>query len=1035
MKKVFDFIFSMQFAGTLMLIFAAAIGTATFIENDYGTLASKSVVYNALWFEALLVLSAISLVGSVFKYKLYERKRYNVLFFHLSFVIILAGAAITRYISYEGTMMIREGEASNQIISESPYIQVTVDKNGTRSEYYNKYLFTEFKKNRFNETYILDGKEFRLEYLNYLPNAAESVVEAPDGKPMLAYVTVEKGGRKNALIKAGENKVTAGLNLSFNAETSDPDAIRVNYSPESGLTFIAPVDATVMQMTAGTTDTLSKNMIHPLNQMQLYNFGGIQVVIRQFYASGKVQLVSSAEETGGAAAVVMKLTYNGESEDLGIIGAKGMLGQAATATLGGTNFSVSYGSKIIDLPFSIFLRDFILERYPGSMSPSSFASEVTVLDPNKNVEKPYRIFMNNILNYGGYRFFQSSYDKDEKGTILSVNHDHWGTLITYIGYLILAAGLLFNFFSKHSRFRKLARITTEMKKNSALASLAILFALSFLTFAASSQHQTSFDPKNINKEHAKKFGQLLVQDQDGRMKPVNTLSSEIMRKIYRKDKMDGLNSDQIFLGMLTNPLYWQNIPMIKVSDGELKSLIGIDGSYASFNDFLDQGMGAYKLSEPVNIAYAKKPVERNSFDKDVIKVDERVNIFYMAISGDFLTAFPVPGHSNNKWHNADDPYATFDTVDAEFVSNILPVYYGAVIDAMNTNDWSQADSTLVYLKTFQNRYGVDVLPSTLKSRLEILYNNTNIFKRLFPLYGTFGLIFIIVLFIQVLSSKVNLKWVIRVLIGLIGTLFILHTLGLAIRWYVAGHAPWTNGYETMIYISWGTVLSGILFARTSKITLATTAILASVTLMVANLSWLDPQMTNLVPVLKSYWLVIHVAIITASYSFLGVGSLLGFLNLILISFQNKNNFKRLNKTIEELTNINEMNLIIGVFLVTIGTFLGAVWANESWGRYWGWDPKETWALVTVLVYSFIIHMRLIPGMNGVYGFNFAALIGFSSVLMTYFGVNYYLSGMHSYAAGDPVPIPTFVYYAVAIVALVSLLSYLNHLRMKKIVGH
>jgi cytochrome c-type biogenesis protein CcsB len=409
-----------------------------------------------------------------------------------------------------------------------------------------------------------------------------------------------------------------------------------------------------------------------------------------------------------------------------------------------------------------------------------------------------------------------------------------------------------------------------------------------------------------------------------------------------------------------------------------------------------------------------------------------VNVFYMAISGDYLTAFPAPGHPNQKWHTAENPYSNFDSTNAGFVGNILPVYYSSIIDAMSSNDWSQADSTLGYLKTFQNKYGAEVMPSKLKTKLEIAYNNSDIFKRLFPIYGAIGLIFIIVLFSQVLSKNMNLKLIIRVLIGLIIALFILHSLGLAARWYVAGHAPWSNGYETMIYIAWGTVLSGLIFSRTSKITLATSAILASVTLMVANLSWLDPQMTNLVPVLKSYWLVIHVAVITASYSFLGVGALLGFLNLVLIGLQNKNNSGKLKNTIEELTNINEMNLIIGVFLVTIGTFLGAVWANESWGRYWGWDPKETWALVTVLVYSFIIHMRLIPGMKGVYGFNFAALIGFSSVLMTYFGVNYYLSGMHSYAGGDPIPVPTFVYYTVAIVFIVSLLSYINHLRMKKI---
>lgn len=1018
----------MQFAGTLMLIFAAAIGTATFIENDFGTLAAKSVVYDALWFEALLALGAISLIGSVFKYKLYERKRYSVLFFHLSFVIMLIGAAITRYIGYEGTMMIREGETSSEIISESPYIQITANHNGHSHYFDDKYLFTEFKKNKYKETFSLEGEEFSLKFANYIPNAAEAVVEAPGGIPMMTFVTVDKGSRRTSLLKSGETKTVSGLNLSFNAETEDPDVIRINYTNESGLTFRPPVDVTVMNMMAGTTDSLKKDSVYTLHTMQLYDFDGIQFVVRQFYASGKTQMVSSPHETSGIAAIILNLSYKGQTEEVGVLGGKGMMGQPTTTNIAGTEFTITYGSKIIEIPFSIMLRDFILERYPGSNSPSSFASEVTVIDRSKNLEMPYRIFMNNILNYGGYRFFQSSYDKDEKGTILSVNRDYWGTLITYIGYAVLAAGLLYNFFSRNSRFRKLAKMSSELKKKSAMA---VILLLASLGLSAQHMHQPNINPLNINKQHAKKFGELIVQDQDGRMKPVNTLSSEIMRKIYRKDKMSGLNSDQIFLGMLTNPVYWQGVPMIKVSDGELKRLIGVSGKYASFNDFLDQEMGFYKLSEAVNKAYEKKPVERTSFDKDVIKVDERVNIFFLAISGDFLTAFPEPGHPNSKWHTAENPYDFFDTVDAEFVGNILPVYYVSVVDAMSSGNWSQADSNLVYLKTFQNRYGTEVMPSKLKSGLEIFYNNANIFKRLFPIYGTVGLIFIIVLFTQVLSRKGNFRWIIRSLFWVIVLLFVVHTIGLAIRWYVSGHAPWSNGYETMIYIAWGTILSGILFSRTSKITLATTAILASVTLMVANLSWLDPQMTNLVPVLKSYWLVIHVAVITASYSFLGVGALLGFLNLILIGLQNKDNYGKLKNTIEELTNINEMNLIIGVFLITIGTFLGAVWANESWGRYWGWDPKETWALVTVLVYSFIIHMRLIPGMNGVYGFNFAALIGFSSVLMTYFGVNYYLSGMHSYAAGDPVPVPTFVYYTVAIVLLVSLLSYLNHLKMKK----
>ncbi len=980
MRKVFDFLFSMQFAGTLLLIFAAAIGTATFIENDFGTLAAKSVVYDAKWFEALLVLTAISLIGSVFKYKLYQRHRYSVLFFHLSFVIILIGAGITRYIGWEGTMMIREGESSNTIISEKPYVQLTMERNGQSYYFDNTYLFNEFKKNKFKKTYHADDQKVGLEFVQYIPNAAEAVVEDPNGIPIFTYVMVERGERRNALLRSGDCKTTAG---------------RVFYSEAEGLRFVSPVIVSVMNMMAGTSDSLAADSVHPLNPMQLYNFSGKQLVVRQFFPKGKTQLVTSPHETSGIAAVVMKLTYQGKEEEVGILGGKGMVGKPVATTVGDADFSLAYGSKRISIPFAVKLRDFQLERYPGSMSPSSFASEVTVIDPAKGVEMPYRIFMNNILNYGGFRFFQSSYDKDELGTVLSVNHDGLGTMVTYIGYFIMAAGLVFNFFSKNSRFRKLSKASAQLKKKSAMAAIALLIALGAVSTSVSAQSQ-AYNPAKIDAGHARNFGKLLVQDKDGRMKPVNTLSSELMRKIYRKDNMNGLNSEQIFLGMVTNPTYWQTVPMIKVTDKELKKLIGVTGKYASFNDFLDHDMGFYKLSEPVNAAYNKKPVERNSFDKDVIKVDERVNIFFMAISGDFLTIFPEPGHPNHKWHTPEDPYTYFDTTDAEFISNVMPLYYGSVASAMENGNWAAADTNLSYIKMFQDRYGASIMPPKAKTRLEIAYNNINIFKRLFPFYAAFGLLFIIVLFLQVLNQRLSLKWVVRALILLIGAGFVLHTLGLAARWYISGHAPWSNGYETMIYIAWGTVLSGFLFLRTSKITLATTAILASVTLMVANLSWLDPEITPLVPVLKSYWLVIHVAIITASYSFLGVGALLGFLNLILIWFQNKNNVNKLRGTIEELTNINEMNLIIGVFLITIGTFLGAVWANESWGRYWGWDPKETWSLITWFVYASLLHAKLMRGWQG-RRIACLSILGFGAVLFTYFGVNY-LPGLHSYGA-------------------------------------
>jgi cytochrome c-type biogenesis protein CcsB len=224
-------------------------------------------------------------------------------------------------------------------------------------------------------------------------------------------------------------------------------------------------------------------------------------------------------------------------------------------------------------------------------------------------------------------------------------------------------------------------------------------------------------------------------------------------------------------------------------------------------------------------------------------------------------------------------------------------------------------------------------------------------------------------------------------------------------------------------VAWATVLAGLIFASKSYITLSVTSILAFLILFVAHLSWMDPQITNLVPVLKSYWLVIHVATITASYGFLAMGAILAFVNLLLIIVHNRQNRVFIQHTLQELSNTIEMSQTIGLYLLTIGVFLGAVWANESWGRYWGWDPKETWALVTVLVYAFVLHMRMVAGLKGIYAFNLASLLAIGSVIMTYFGVNYYLSGLHSYAKGDPLPVPVFVYYATAIIVIAALIAY------------
>jgi cytochrome c-type biogenesis protein CcsB len=326
---------------------------------------------------------------------------------------------------------------------------------------------------------------------------------------------------------------------------------------------------------------------------------------------------------------------------------------------------------------------------------------------------------------------------------------------------------------------------------------------------------------------------------------------------------------------------------------------------------------------------------------------------------------------------------------------------------------------------FQSEYGKDILPSASKIKAELLYNKLDIFQRISLFYGLIGFILLVLQFTGVFVPNFNLKGVYKVAFISIFACFIIHTFGLGLRWYVSGHAPWSNGYESMIYIGFATILAGIIFYRRSAIVLSATAVLTAIILSVAHLNYMDPEITNLVPVLQSYWLVIHVAIITASYGFLALGALTGFINLLLMIFQTKKNYSLTDITISELSAVIEMSMIIGLYMLTIGTFIGGVWANESWGRYWGWDSKETWALVTVLWYALVSHLRMIPGLKGHLLFNIMALVSFGTVIMTYFGVNYYLTGLHSYAKGDSAALPASVYQTIIIIGVITILAIVN----------
>ena len=276
-----------------------------------------------------------------------------------------------------------------------------------------------------------------------------------------------------------------------------------------------------------------------------------------------------------------------------------------------------------------------------------------------------------------------------------------------------------------------------------------------------------------------------------------------------------------------------------------------------------------------------------------------------------------------------------------------------------------------------------------------------------------------------------MKYIFIIFRSSIVLLFIAHTLGLIARWYISGHAPWGDAYESMIYVAWATMGIGLLFIKKSDLTLASTSFVTSMILMIAHWNWMDPSIANLVPVLNSYWLMIHVSVIVGSYGPFALSMILGFVSLLLIVFITRTNKEKIKNQLSELTMINELSVTVGLIMLTIGNFLGGMWANESWGRYWGWDPKETWALISILVYAFVLHMRLIPKLRDKWLFNLMTIIAFASIVMTYFGVNFYLVGLHSYASGDKVITPNFVYWSLFIVFVLAAISRYKFVRYLK----
>jgi len=714
--------------------------------------------------------------------------------------------------------------------------------------------------------------------------------------------------------------------------------------------------------------------------------------------------------------ITLAVTHDGKSQTVDLTGFKAVPGAPETLDFPDLKVQLRYGAKLIHLPFSVKLDRFKLDRYPGSMMPSSYESYVTVTDAETNTTFPYHIYMNHVLAYRGYRFFQSSYDMDEKGSILSVNHDP-GTLPTYIGYLMLLAGFLWSIFSAKGRIAHLRKRLSKLKESAAgvLLLLAVSVGSGVVPLHAGEGADLLAPIHKIDPVHARQFGRLVVQDFGGRMEPMDTLTREVLSKISRHQSWEGLSANQMMLGMLTHPTLFQRVKLIKVAHPGIIKKLGLpaDTYYASYDDMFDP-KGHYKLADDVRAASRKADKERGTYDRELLKVDERLNIEYMIFQGSLLRMFPRPKDASHKWVSPVEAVKTFDPKVGEMVRLLVANYFQNISEAIQSGSWNKADTALEMIAKYQRFYDAAVMPSSSQIDAELWYNKLFLFERLIGLYMLVGLLTLVLAFTSIVRPSFQPRRTMKVLVGILVAGFLVHTFGMGLRWYIAGHAPWSNSYESLIYIAWAIAFAGFFFVRRSPLTFAATSILTGIFMGAAALSNIDPQITNLIPVLKSYWLTIHVAVITAGYGFLGLGALLGLLVLSLMIFQGQRKDPGITLAIKELTYINEMSLLIGLALLTIGNFLGGVWANESWGRYWGWDPKEAWTAVTIFIYAVVVHLRFIPRFNTIYAFNVAALLAISTPIMTYFGVNYYLSGLHSYAGGDPVPVPGWVMPVLAV---------------------
>lgn len=646
-----------------------------------------------------------------------------------------------------------------------------------------------------------------------------------------------------------------------------------------------------------------------------------------------------------------------------------------------TSFTDSKGISH-QLPFSITLNQFEIIYYKGTLAPMDFISHISVADKDCHRQIQGKVSMNHIFSYQHYRFYQSGYSEDNEGSVFSVSHDPYGIGITYAGYTLLLLSTVFFFFSPQSRFRQL------LKSPLLHRSLTVILLLFAFSLNSNFLKANSTSPKVLPREVAEHFGDLYIL-YNNRICPLQTFARDFTVKLYGSSSYKGLTPEEVLTGWLFYYDSWKNEPIIRIKSNEARKLLEIEGNYARLKDYIST-INEYKLEKMMNHIRSGEQVTDK---RGIEEADEKFNIINLVCTGAMMKIFPcrnIAGKTLEWYSQSDQLPQDMDNDKWVFIRKSMS-YVNEMIVMKKYND---ACLLLEKIKKYQQKECDGLLPADNKFKAEKIYNQFDYSKSVAMACICIGLICFIYYCHCMASQKRTSRKAIIILNILLWIVFTYLSAAICLRGYVSNHLPLSNGFETMQFMAWCTLLLTFLLQRKFAMLLPFGFLLCGLTLMVSMLGESNPQITQLMPVLQSPLLSIHVVVIMIAYSLLAFIMLNGVTAVILHQSQ-----KECKEQIERLQIISQIILYPAIFLLAIGIFIGAVWANVSWGRYWGWDPKEVWALITVLVYALALHPRSLPWFHRTMFFHVFCITAFITVLITYFGVNFLLGGMHSYANG------------------------------------